>query len=110
MRPNLVRALAVLWTVSQAVTFTQSGPPRAAIDITDEQVKAVNATPGVDRQLRIVDMGKYNLAVGMVHRGPTTGAARVAGAGAAGGRAGRGVAGGGGAAPVRCGEIRDTPP
>jgi mannose-6-phosphate isomerase-like protein (cupin superfamily) len=30
-----------------------------------------NAPPAVDQQLRVVDMGKYNLAVGIIHRGPT---------------------------------------
>ena len=113
MQQRVAGAFAVLVTVSQAVTFTQSGPPKAAIDITDEQVKAVNATPGVDRQLRIVDMGKYNLAVGIVHRGPTAGAARGAAAGraaGAGGGAARGTAGAGAPAPVRCGEVRETPP
>src|SRR5262249_27490350 len=31
-----------------------------------------NAPPSPpDRQLRIVDMGKYNLGVGIIHRGPT---------------------------------------
>src|SRR5262249_43702343 len=27
--------------------------------------------PPPDRQLRVVDMGKYNLGVGIIHRGPT---------------------------------------
>lgn len=27
--------------------------------------------PTTDRQLRVVDMGKYNLGVGIIHRGPT---------------------------------------
>jgi hypothetical protein len=31
-----------------------------------------NAPPNPpDRQLRVVDMGKYNLGVGIIHRGPT---------------------------------------
>ena len=54
--------------------------PKAATYITDEQVKAVNATPGVDRQLVSVDIGKLNEAVGIIHRGPT---AAPAGRGAA---------------------------
>jgi oxalate decarboxylase/phosphoglucose isomerase-like protein (cupin superfamily) len=28
-----------------------------------------NAPPAVDQQLRVVDMGKYNLGVGIIHRG-----------------------------------------
>ncbi len=31
-----------------------------------------NAPPSPpDRQLRVVDMGKYNLGIGIIHRGPT---------------------------------------
>ena len=61
----------VLLTLSQAIAFSQSGPPKQAIDITDSDVKEVlkHAPPAVDQQLRVVDMGKYNLAVGIIHRG-----------------------------------------
>ena len=105
MRQIAFTALAV---VLPAAALAQ---PTAAIDITNEQVQSVNASPGTDRQLRIVDMGTYNLAVGIVHRGPTApaaGAARGAGGGAA-----RGAAGGGGRgnapAPVPCGVSSGTP-
>jgi len=56
-----------------AVVFAQSGPPNHAIDITAAQIQTVlkNAPPAVDQQLRVVDMGSYNLAVGIVHREPT---------------------------------------
>src|SRR5690349_25148935 len=63
-----VFALAALLIFS-ATLFVQS--PKAATYITDEQVKAVNASPGVDRQLVSVDIGKLNEAVGIIHRGPT---------------------------------------
>jgi len=53
--------------------------PRAATYITDEEVKLINASPGVDRQIVNVDIGKSNLAVGIIHRGksgaPAAGAA-----------------------------------
>ena len=48
-----------------------------SIFIGDSDVKAVLAAgakrtpPAVDQQLRIVDLCKYNLAVGIIHRGPT---------------------------------------
>jgi hypothetical protein len=45
--------------------------PLAATYITDEQVKAINKLPGVDRQIVSTDIGKLNLAVGIIHRGPT---------------------------------------
>ena len=69
-----------------------------AVDITDAQIKEVLkfAPPAVDQQLRVVDIGKLQLAVGIIHRGPT-------GAPPAGG-AGRGAAGKAAApAPVACG-------
>jgi mannose-6-phosphate isomerase-like protein (cupin superfamily) len=77
--------------------------PKAATYITDEQVKQINASPGVDRQIVSVDIGKLNEAVGIVHRGasnapPAAGAAAPAPAAAA-------------AAPAEpCGERAATPP
>jgi hypothetical protein len=79
--------------------------PKAAIDITDAQIKEVlkYAPPAVDQQLRVVDMGNYQLAVGIIHRGPT---------GQAAGR-GNGAGRGRGAAPAnmeRCGERASNVP
>src|SRR5207247_4655833 len=105
--------------------------PTAATYITDEDVKKVNSTPGVDRTIRVVDIGSENFAVGVIHRG-ATGAARGTGAGAgggaaagagggggraagggaagAGGGAGRGGAGGRGGAAAGAGRRREGPP
>jgi hypothetical protein len=62
----------VVWQVS---TASQGGaPPGVAFDITKTDIDLVlkNAPPSPpDRQLRVVDMGKYNLGVGIIHRGPT---------------------------------------
>jgi mannose-6-phosphate isomerase-like protein (cupin superfamily) len=44
----------------------------AATYITSEQIATVNAQPGTDRQLVSVDIGKLNLAVGIIHRGAST--------------------------------------
>jgi len=59
----------------QAVPFAQNGEaPTIAFDITKADIDYVlkNAPPSPpDRQLRIVDMGKYNLGIGVIHRGPT---------------------------------------
>ena len=59
----------------QAHTYSQAGaPPNIAFDITKADIDLVlkNAPPSPpDRQLRVVDMGKYNLGVGIIHRGPT---------------------------------------
>jgi mannose-6-phosphate isomerase-like protein (cupin superfamily) len=61
----------------------QAQAPKAATYITDAQVKAVNALPGVDRQIVSVDIGKLNEAVGVIHRGPTATTATPAAAPAA---------------------------
>jgi mannose-6-phosphate isomerase-like protein (cupin superfamily) len=105
---------AALLVLAPAVGFAQT--PKAATYITDEEVKAVNATPGIDRTIRVVDIGNENFAVGIIHRG-ATGGARGAGAGrgggdAAGRGAGRGAGGGGraNATPVPCGEQATPPP
>jgi quercetin dioxygenase-like cupin family protein len=61
--------------VWQSAAISQSGaPPNIAFDITKSDIDLVlkNAPPSPpDRQLRVVDMGKYNLGVGVIHRGPT---------------------------------------
>ena len=55
--------------------------PKGATYITAEEVALVNKSPGVDRQIVNVDIGKSNLAVGVIHRGRS--GAPAAGAGAA---------------------------
>jgi mannose-6-phosphate isomerase-like protein (cupin superfamily) len=70
----LLGAVGVLLAVSQAATSTQGGqPPTLATDITAADVQAVLNAPtgGGDRQMRVVDMGKYNVSVGVLHRGKT---------------------------------------
>jgi quercetin dioxygenase-like cupin family protein len=68
-------SVLVVLSLSHAVTFSQAGaPPNIAFDIpkTDIDLVLKNAPPSPpDRQLRVVDMGKYNLGVGIIHRGPT---------------------------------------
>jgi mannose-6-phosphate isomerase-like protein (cupin superfamily) len=72
---------AVAALLCPALALAQSSRP--ATYITAEQVKMVNALPGVDRQIVNVDVGNTNLAVGVVHRGKT-GAPPAAGAGGGG--------------------------
>ena len=108
MTKGILITLALALTPALALAQT----PKAATYITDEEVKAVNATPGVDRTIRVVDIGNENFAVGIIHRGATGGAGRGTGAGAgggagrgganaaAGGGAGRGAGGGRGGTPV----------
>jgi len=69
---SLVLVSLACWRV---VSYAQAGaPPNIAFDITKADIDLVlkNAPPSPpDRQLRVVDMGKYNLGVGVIHRGPT---------------------------------------
>ena len=102
MKATLIAAAALLFPV---VALAQTSRP--ATYITAEQVKTVNALPGVDRQIVNVDVGNTNLAVGVVHRG-RTGAPPAASGGAAAG--GGGVAAAApAAAPEPCGEKGTVP-
>ena len=50
---------------------TENSGPKQATYITDEEVKTVlkGAPPKVDQQIKVVDTGKYNVGVGIIHRG-----------------------------------------
>ena len=79
MKARALGAVAAL--LFPALALAQN--PKGATYITAEQVKAVNALPGVDRQIVNVDVGNTNLAVGVIHRGrsgapPAAGAAPAA--------------------------------
>jgi mannose-6-phosphate isomerase-like protein (cupin superfamily) len=78
--------LFALLLLGPALASAQS-PKMAATYITDEEVKAINKLPGVDRQIISTDIGKSNLSVGIVHRGPTNAPAAAPGGGAGGGAA-----------------------
>jgi len=97
MFARLVLRVSVL-TLWPVLAFAQS--PKAATYITDEQVKAINSLPGVDRQIVTTDIGKLNLSVGIVHRGSTSAPAPAAAAGAGAAAAQPG-------AP--CGEVSSAP-
>jgi mannose-6-phosphate isomerase-like protein (cupin superfamily) len=73
---NILIGLAAACALAPALSFAQSHPrPTVATDITDEQVKEVlkhaPATGTTDQQIKVVDVGPYNVGVGIVHRGPT---------------------------------------
>lgn len=66
---------AAVFMAAQAVTSSQpAAPPRVATDVTIAEIRAVIAkapSDGIlDQQIRVVDMGKYNVAVGVLHRSP----------------------------------------
>jgi len=111
---KLFFSVLALVAMGSALVVAQSGmKPTSATYITDEDVKAVNATPGIDRTIKVVDIGPENFAVGVIHRGASAaaGAARGAGAGAgAGAAAGGGAARGAAPAAEPCGEQTTSPP
>ena len=76
MKKVMSGILGVLLTfiVWRAVSFSEVGaPPQIAFDIPKVDIDTLlkNAPPAVDQQLRVVDMGKYNLGVGIIHRTKT---------------------------------------
>src|SRR5262245_47825347 len=85
MRHTIIAfALGVL--VSQAVTYSQSRVSTASTFITkpeiEKVVKYVGAESGAtDRQIKVVDMGKYNIGVGVLHREAMPAGAPVVGIG-----------------------------
>jgi mannose-6-phosphate isomerase-like protein (cupin superfamily) len=80
MRTSIAYASAIFVALCQAPALTQGSlPPSLATDITAAEVQAVLASPtgGGDRQMKVVDMGKYNVSVGVLHRAKTTPGAPV---------------------------------
>src|SRR5436190_20067874 len=74
MKRVIIGVVALLTFAASAFAQNQA-PPNIAFDITKADIDLVlkNAPPSPpDRQLRVVDMGKYNLGVGIIHRGPTS--------------------------------------
>jgi len=104
MRTIVRNVVIVVASLVPFVALAQSGSTKPATYITKEEVEIVNKQPGGDRQIRVVDIGPENFAVGIVHRGATP----APGAGAGGG--------GGGAARANqppaepCGDKSATPP
>ena len=82
MRIVTRNVLFVVVALAPVAALAQSGSSKPATYITKEEVDIVNKQPGGDRQIKVVDIGSENFAVGIVHRGPTGApAARGAGGG-----------------------------
>jgi mannose-6-phosphate isomerase-like protein (cupin superfamily) len=117
MKKALFFVLGTAFILAPVAMLAQSKPTTATY-ITDEDVKAVNALPGIDRTIKVVDIGPENFAVGVIHRAaPAAGRGAAAGAGAArgtgaGAGAATGAGAGRGAAPAAepCGEQITAPP
>jgi hypothetical protein len=78
MKRIVLSVVTVMGMVSPAILRAQSPAapapiPMVAYDITKADVDLLlkNSPPAIDQQMRVVDMGKYNLGVGIIHRGPT---------------------------------------
>jgi len=101
MRKLVLRAAAIVVAVGPAVLFAQGAKPKptTATWITKEEVDTVNKQgQGIDRNIKVVDIGHENFTVGIIHRGKTVNGAAVPAAGAAANAAP--AAGGGAAAPA----------
>ncbi|OFW01382.1 MAG: hypothetical protein A3I61_18090 [Acidobacteria bacterium RIFCSPLOWO2_02_FULL_68_18] len=102
MRRQSLQILVFALLVGPSVGLAQA--PKDAVTITAEDIQAVlkyaaetkRTIP--DNQLRVIDMGAYHLAVGVVHRGALGGSAQA-------GRAGGGVQPAPASQPA-CGEAR----
>jgi len=78
MRRHILQILAFVFTSCPVVGLAQA--PKDAVVITNEDIKAVlkyaadtkRTVP--DNSIRVIDMGAYQLAVAVVHRGATGGA------------------------------------
>jgi len=72
LRPTLLAMLTMLCVMAPVVTRSQSGTERSAVDITSADIRATirNAPTDavMDQQIRVVDIGTYNVAVGVLHR------------------------------------------
>jgi mannose-6-phosphate isomerase-like protein (cupin superfamily) len=86
---GVVTGLLAVAVMSTPAVAQDIGKPTSATYITKAQIDAVNALPGTDRAIKVVNIGHENFAVGIVHRGsapdepPAPGGAPVAVTGAA---------------------------
>jgi len=73
MKRVILGAVAAAVLLSQSATYTQAPRPVIATDITAAEIKAVLDAPSAisDRLITAVDMGTYNVGVGVLRRTPT---------------------------------------
>ena len=69
---TVLKIVGIALVLSPAVGIAQNKKPTAAYYITKEEVDTVNKTPGVDRTIRVMDIGDQHFSVGIIHRGSTT--------------------------------------
>ncbi|HUR34956.1 MAG TPA: hypothetical protein VM032_14235 [Vicinamibacterales bacterium] len=80
MNKAILRVVGIAVLLSPAIGLAQNKKPTAAYYITKEEIDTVNKTPGVDRTIKVVDIGDQHFSVGIIHRGSTTAPAAPAAA------------------------------
>src|SRR5262245_18126003 len=62
-----------IFTAAAAAAFAQSTPPTLATDIPAGAIQAVlnSQPPAGDKLIKSIDIGSYDVGVGILHRGPT---------------------------------------
>jgi mannose-6-phosphate isomerase-like protein (cupin superfamily) len=71
MKTTSLGAIALLVSLAQIPAGTQVRTPTTATDVTNAEILAILKMAQTDQQLKVVDIGKYNVGVGVLHRGPT---------------------------------------
>ena len=81
MHKTIVGLFTVFVTLGAGVTFSQSGrEPSLATDIKAAEIRTVvQAAGGGDQEIKIVDMGRYNLGVAVLRRGAVKPGATISG-------------------------------
>jgi len=113
MRQTVLRVLAIAVVLSPAAAFTQGGKakPTTATYITKEEIDIVNKQgQGIDRNIKVVDIGHENYTVGIIHRGKTVNGVAVPAAGAPAANATPARGTGAAPAPTPCGRQMATAP
>jgi mannose-6-phosphate isomerase-like protein (cupin superfamily) len=75
MRWSACAFVVCLGVATSTGSLLAQGPPTDAVPIAVDEVQKVLSTITAaqgDQQIRVVDMGRYNLAVGVLHRGRTS--------------------------------------
>ena len=112
MHTLVFRAVAIAVVLIPAAALAQGAKTKltTATYITKEEVDVVNRQgPGIDRNIKVVDIGHENFTVGIIHRGKTVNGVAAPAAGAAANAAP--AAGRGAASPAEpCGRQMATSP
>ena len=101
-----ILSIFIAAAVASPIALQAQSKPTSATYITKEEVDKVNATPGIDLTIKVLDIGGEHFSVGVIHRtAPQPRGANAGGAARGGGRGtGRAVP------PPDCGDLSSTPP